>query len=238
LTVPNFGAAELVNFSCGECGYKRNDLRTTQAPKDLGATLTVQVDGPALDATCVLSDSAVLFVDALELEMRVGAGKLSTLEGVLRSCATTLVRAGFARCADDGGGGDVVQQFEQRVNSLIDDCRGKRRAFEVRIEDALGLSWVGETARVSKVEWPRTDDQNAELGLVDASAPMLEAAAEADAATAAAPAEPQSDEDALNTRSMLKACEALAAEYTREYQDPDGAETDEPPRSEDYEGFD
>lgn len=226
LTVPHFGSAELLAVSCTACSYRHNKLTTTAPAKPYGTTLTLRVFRPSdLDRVVVLTEAAVVTCDGnvdgdgggpVELEMRVGTGRYTTAEGILRGCLNGLKHAHI--CSDGDDGNDVAS-FERRVLTLIDGVRNTssvmkqvHSSFVIRVEDPLGLSFV-DGAKI--VQWNRTTEQDAELGISAAShTGNGHGSAGIRTASTAMAHIPTSEAD---TAKLLKACEAMAAEYTKEY---------------------
>jgi C4-type Zn-finger protein len=208
LTIPHFGAAELMSFSCGECHYKHTKLRTTQEAKAKGVTLSLAVTKPnALDRTVVLTDTAVVRCPALETEMRSGTGRYTTVEGVLRGCATVLKSIGIASDGDTDE--SSVDKFIDRLDRLIEGVRYQNESFVLEIDDPLGLSFMdGATEQT----WPRTPEQDAELGLIPAKT------VETDDENNRQDMFHHSSSNIKENEKLMKACEAVAAEHTKEYE--------------------
>jgi hypothetical protein len=127
--------------------------------------------------------------------------------GLLRSCCAGLRSVAIA--SDDCGSSGGLATFETRVEQVMERCADE--PFSVQIEDALGLSLI-QSPQVKIVEWDRSAQQNAALGLVDASSGAGSAGEDATGGS-----ENQAQENPLEMARLLRACESLAAEHTREY---------------------
>lgn len=217
MTIPNFGKAELMSFSCGGCFYRHNKLRHCEEPKDYGVTLQLHVGtGNDLDATVVLTETAVVRCDVLDLEMRGGMGKFTNVEGLLRGCTSVLKNAAgiFTDGDNDTGDGQQsgIHMFMSKVDSLIENCRLQKTSFSIEIEDPLGLSLM-EKSKVMK--WKRSQEQEDELGLTAAITTCgdIECKIEKPSIVVGT-TDLNPDRDA---KKYLKAAEAMAAEYTKQY---------------------
>ncbi len=200
MIVPHFGTAELVSFSCAACGYKYNKVGTAigQRPGPMGKTIRLRVCSHAdLKREVVISDVATVTLAAAELEVQA-VGRYTTVEGLITGLADGLARAALVRGSNmseatsstegpseagdsakiDSGLRGVVNSVEARIKDLIDGCVAS--PFEVQISDPLALSFIAElpqtnsaaasAGRLEVEEWPRTPEDDLELGLVDATA--------------------------------------------------------------------
>eukprot|EP00586_Coscinodiscus_wailesii_P011150 CAMPEP_0172497428 /NCGR_PEP_ID=MMETSP1066-20121228/99756_1 /TAXON_ID=671091 /ORGANISM="Coscinodiscus wailesii, Strain CCMP2513" /LENGTH=438 /DNA_ID=CAMNT_0013270199 /DNA_START=56 /DNA_END=1368 /DNA_ORIENTATION=- len=223
MTIPQFGTAELVSFSCGGCLYRHNQLRPTEHPKDYGVTLRRKVTcGRDLDGAVVLTDTASVTVDAVELEMTASAGRYTTVEGVLRGCCAALRNSAGIFTDGDGDGGNGIRAFNEKVEDLIEKCRLEEMSFWIQIDDPLGLSYL-DGACLTK--WERTPEVNEELGLVEA---VTVVSGTCEGYDLKAPSVAGINVSSTEAKKFLKAAEALAAEYTKEYKyqgDDDNSES-------------
>jgi len=218
MTIPNFGMAELVSFSCGECHYKHTKLRTTEPAKPYGTTLRLRVSSPNdLDRSVVLTDTAVVRCQALDTEVRSGTGRYTTVEGVVRGCATVLKNTSIASDTVNNDK-NPIDQFVERIETLLEDCRLSKKDFVLEIDDPLGLSFM-DGAEITT--WERTPSQNAEHGLL-AAVTVLDSDGDTDNNN-----NPDAVFDPEKNGQLMKACEALAAEFTKEYQPAKDAEKEE-----------
>ncbi|KAJ8599314.1 hypothetical protein CTAYLR_005330 [Chrysophaeum taylorii] len=198
LDIPNFGRSELVSFSCDDCGYKYNKVRATTPVGAKGRTICAKVvDHRDLSRHVVLSETARVKIPQLDVEMDVEA-KYTTLEGLVRAFIATL---GGVPIASDGGRLEAAD-FEAKVGRLLETC-----GFDVDIEDPAAQSWI--SGEVETRDWVRTPEQEAELGIAKLSVTPTTAA------RFPAALSPSSSEG--GTMTLMRACEALSAEYTREY---------------------
>lgn len=216
MTVPKFGKAELVSFSCGVCLYRHNKFTMIEPPRDYGVVLKLVVrGGTELDGTVILSDNAMVRCKDLELEM-TGGGKYSNVEGVLRGCVGALTNAGIF---SDVEGGDDIKRFSERVDSLIEGCRNATTGvtFVIEIEDPLGLSYM---EGAEEVQWERTREQDEELGLGSSKIIKNDVGYEMETEKVVVGAKTLSRNDD-DVPKLLRHCEAIAAEYTKEYREYD-----------------
>ena len=255
MVVPHFGAAELLSFSCAECGYKYNKVRTAigRPLGPCGRTLTLHAStGADLRREVVTSDAATVRLEALDLEVQA-TGRYTTVEGLVNSLASGLSQAAIVMDGDGGGGeggATGMASVEERIHMLLetveaaaaDSEAGGGGGFTLTISDPLAMSFIAQPPAaddgspprhggLEQDDWQRSAEQNMELGLIDgvtAGELWEQRDDEAAAAAVAASQEPPEPEDAAGCTSshssggggsvdLLEACEALAAEFTREY---------------------
>ena len=202
MVVPHFGTAELVSFSCAACGYKYNKVGTAmgQTPSPKGRALRLRVGSDAdLKREVVISDAATVRLPALEMEVQA-VGRYTTVEGLVTGLASGLAHAAIVSEAGEPDGG-VLGSIEGKITALLADCATS--PFAVEISDPLALSFIAEPSLADSEaaaaagvleleEWERSEEENLDLGLIDAhSAGELWAAANAakSAETGATPEE-------------------------------------------------
>jgi C4-type Zn-finger protein len=252
MIVPHYGKAELVSFSCGDCGYKYNKVRTGIgcAVGRLGRTLVLHARSAAdLRRELVTSDVATVRLEDLDLEVQA-TGRYTTVEGLVTSLGTGLARAAIATCAasraaDEGVG---VGGLQSRIESLIERCQGPGvEGFTLSIADPVAMSFIADppdnqqvgaaqiiqqAGVVEQREWQRSAEQELEFGCVDATtagklweASLVAAATDEGLAEEAAETPQSTCDDDINAggdakaTDLMAACEALAAEFTRTYDD-------------------
>ena len=111
-----------------------------------------------------------------------------------------------------------LSQFVERIETLLEDCRFSKKDFVLEIDDPLGLSFM-DGAEITT--WERTPSQNAEHGLL-AAVTVLDSDGDTDNNN-----NPDAVFDPEKNGQLMKACEALAAEFTKEYQPAKDAEKEE-----------
>jgi hypothetical protein len=173
------------------------------------------------------------------LNASVGSqGRYTTVEGLVKGFLNGLLHVALA--SDDldgavpvalGGGQRPLDALEARIDTLIENC--EEHPFDVIIIDPLATSFisgVGEQLQVS--EYDRTAEEDEELGITTCAPEgggWDPSAEEEDAVVSTALLQHSAvgEEASADVRDHLKACEALAAEYTRTYDGEIDEESDD-----------
>ena len=189
--IPHFRQVVIMNTTCGDCGYKSNDVKTGGEIPDRGKKLVLRVSSPEdLSRDILKSETCALECPELNLAVNPGTlgGRFTTVEGLLAQVRGDLHsqifeadgNAAAASGGQGGGGGgdslgdDERQRWEAFFESL-DDAIAGRRQFTVVLTDPLASSYIqsladdpGEfDAKVTAEEYARTDEEEEDLGLKD-----------------------------------------------------------------------
>jgi C4-type Zn-finger protein len=200
MRIPHFGKSELMAFSCSACGYKYNRVTTQNvrtAEDNKGRTHRLHCACPAdLNREVVLGEHSTLKIPSLEVEAQVSEGRYTTVEGLLRSTANHLARAGMAFDDDDSSAPETsaMDRLKQDVDDLIGGVSAATpKGFTIEIYDPLSVSYISSVptkggpsdrgilsedsiddhhesdGRLVVDIFERTPEQNEELGLVPSS---------------------------------------------------------------------
>ena len=146
MVVPHFGGAELLSFSCSDCGYKYNKVTTAvgQPVGPKGRTLKLRaLCGADLRREIVTSDVATVRLEELDVEVQ-STGRYSTVEGLVTSLGSGLSRAVLASDTVGGDDEDGLGGLLTRISELIAACERGEGALTLSIIDPLAMSFISE----------------------------------------------------------------------------------------------
>ncbi len=203
--IPHFQQVVLMNTLCDSCGYRSNDVKTGGEIPSKGRRITVKVDSMEDLARDILkSESCGLECPELNLSVNPGTlgGRFTTVEGLLTQVRDDLHNQIFQADAKPDAstteGGDSLSGEERtRWTSFfagLEDAVTGKRGFTIVLEDPLASSYVQSLAddprqpdaKMTVVEYERTDQEEEELGLKDMKTEGYEGEAEAKEAAEAA----------------------------------------------------
>lgn len=115
----------------------------------------------------VKSDTCVVKFIELDLEVPAGRGQLTNVEGLLSMVLEDLEVGQSVRKEEAPA---VYAKIEEILAKGKDMIAGKAFPFRISLDDPAGNSWIEPdqkdgVGKWSKVEYPRTPEQNAALGL-------------------------------------------------------------------------
>ena len=161
-----------MSFSCEHCGYKDTDVKTGGeiGPYAKRITLTVKSEDD-LNRDIFKSDTATVEIPELEFTMQAGSlGSLyTTVEGLLMKFVDSLKTEN--PFVGDSADTERMVKFYEFIGKLEDMRNGKILPFTIILDDAIDNSFIlnpyypKEDPNVKVVEYERTDEQKAELGL-------------------------------------------------------------------------
>ncbi|KAI5285358.1 nucleolar zinc-finger protein [Ascosphaera aggregata] len=181
LRVPFFRDIILESFECPHCGYKNNSVKAAGQIQPRGTKYTLQVTQASdLERQIIKSDSGIFSIDTLGIEAPKGDGQLSNVQGMLMNIRDALAADQAVRKTLDK---EVWAKLEELIAKLTAMMEGdeKEYPFTISIDDPSGNSWIApsprdEGQRYRRTDYPRTREQNEELGLA-ADAGITEGAA-------------------------------------------------------------
>lgn len=115
----------------------------------------------------VKSDTCVVKFIELDIEVPAGRGQLTNVEGLL---STILEDLEFHQPARKEQMPEVWAKIEELVKNGRKMIAGESFPFRLALDDPAGNSWIEPdqkdgVGKLSKVEYPRTEEQNEALGL-------------------------------------------------------------------------
>ena len=168
--IPFFREIVIMSFSCPDCGFQNNEIQSAGSIQERGVRSSLRVEREGdLQRQVVKSDTCVLRIEELDLEIPPGKGRYTNVEGVVASIKQDLEQHQEERMRQMPEVGEKVAAV---IATLGEMSEGRRVPFVVTIDDPSGNSTIepkpGEAAgKWTRTEYDRTPQQNAVLGLGD-----------------------------------------------------------------------
>lgn len=131
----------------------------------------------------IKSDSAIFKLETLGIEMPRGDGQLSNVEGIVSKIKEHLESEQPVRKVAQP---DLYNALEQIIEKIDKILKGEAFPFTISLDDPTGNSWIApaphdEGNKYKRKDYPRTREQNEELGLgIDQGPNMVQAAGDPD----------------------------------------------------------
>ena len=172
--IPFFREIVLMSFYCEHCQFKNTEVQPAGEIQEQGAKYVFKVGHlDDMERQIVKSDTAILRIEDLDIEVPPGRGRLTNIEGVLSQVLKDLEAGQKSRKKEDP---ELFEKIDGVVQPLIKMLMGAKLPFEVSLDDPAGNSWIEpSTTDVSSKRkfthkyYPRTPAQNAALGLGEAA---------------------------------------------------------------------
>lgn len=171
--VPFFREIILMSFYCEHCHFSNTEVQTATEIQPQGSKYTFKLERTEdLQRQIVKSDSSILRIEDLDIEVPAGKGRLTNVEGVLKDVLQDLVAGQAEREKSHPDTYEKLQTVIKALESLISDTN-----FTMTLDDPAGNSWIEPAPangdaheKYSIKHYARSLAQNASLGLA-ASAP-------------------------------------------------------------------
>lgn len=162
-------------FFITDPGYTNAEIQNAGQIQPRGSKYTFKVESTEdLNRRIIKSDSCVISFPALDFEIPAQRGTLTTIEGLLTTSLDELSMLQPQRQSSDPETYNKIEEFLQRARGYAE---GKTVPFFVIVDDPAGNSWIDRLPndppeKWKSLEYNRTPEQNAALGLSnpDASA--------------------------------------------------------------------
>lgn len=157
-----------MSFYCEHCHFKNTEVQPAGEIQIQGSRYTFTADKEAdLQRQIVKSDTAVLRIEDLDIEIPPGRGRLTNVEGVVADIMKDLSYGQAERKEVDLEVFEKVQKVIDSLAKLIEEAR-----LALTLDDPAGNSWIepasGESEgkdKYSHVQYNRTPEQTSALGL-------------------------------------------------------------------------
>ncbi len=159
-----------MSFYCEHCGFKNNEVQPAGEIQHQGIKYLFKLDrADDLERQVVKSDTSILRIEDIDLEVPPGRGRLTNFEGILSGVLKDLEDGQKQRKKENEA---LFKQIDTVVQSLIKMLNSGKGT--ISLDDPAGNSWVEPSPSDSSTkgkyvrkQYPRTPQQNADLGLGD-----------------------------------------------------------------------
>ena len=168
--IPFFREIILMSFYCDHCHFKNTEIQPAGEIQEQGSKYifkSSQQDD--LERQVVKSDTSVIRIEDLDIEIPAGRGRLTNMEGIMNDVLKDLEAGQKERKQSDP---DTYQKIADVVQSLIKLTNSAK--FTITLDDPAGNSWIEPSPSASEPkdkfthkQYPRTPEQNAALGLAE-----------------------------------------------------------------------
>ena len=168
-----------MSFHCEHCYYKNTEVRSAGEIQENGAKYMLNMDHVAdMERQVVKSDTAKFRVENLDIEIPPGRGRLTNIEGILSGVLADLEHDQKRRKKEEP---ELWEKVDKVVQCLIKVMIGGGLPCSISLDDSAGNSWIEpspkDTAlKYTRIEYPRSLQQNIELGLASDTAEGLDEA--------------------------------------------------------------
>ena len=168
IRVPFFRDVIVESFECPHCHFQNNSVKPAGPIQEKGARyiLIVENDGD-LQRQVVKNETAIFTVESLGIEMPKGESQLSNVEGVLQKVQQSLSYEQPLRKIQTPELYNALQPIIEKLEAMLE---GKSYPFTISLDDPTGNSWIAPNPddkgnKYRRHNYPRTHEQNEELGL-------------------------------------------------------------------------
>ena len=162
-----------MSFYCEHCHFANNEVQPAGEIQGKGSKYSFRLDSPEdLQRQVVKSDSAILRVEDVDLELPAGRGRLTDVEGVLSAILKDFEAGQKARKKEDP---ELYEKIEKVLQPILNALIGSHLPLTISLDDPAGNSWIEPSSSDAKAkskyihdQYPRSRAQNASLGLGEA----------------------------------------------------------------------
>ena len=159
-----------MSFYCEHCKFKNNEVQPAGEIQEQGSKYAFRLNSlEDMERQLVKSDTAVLRVEDVDIEVPAGRGRLTNVEGILSEVLKDLESDQKLRKKENP---KLYKQIDGIVQLLIKMLIGSKFPFTISLDDPAGNSWIeplpadSETkGKYTHSQYPRTPEQNEALGL-------------------------------------------------------------------------
>lgn len=168
IKIPYFREIILYSFYCDHCFFENSEIQSASEIKKKGTKYTFTADcSDDMERQVVKSDTAVLRIEDLDIEIPAGVGKLTNIEGVIGQVLVDLEYSQRKRNVEEP---EMFAKINDVILPLTAMCTGHGYPFTITLDDPAGNSWIEPHLKDGakknlRTDYPRTSEQNALLGL-------------------------------------------------------------------------
>ncbi|KAI9770586.1 MAG: nucleolar zinc-finger protein [Geoglossum simile] len=167
--IPYFKEIILMSFYCPHCHFRNNDIQSAGQIQQRGCKYVFEIsDIEGLSRQIIRSDTAVVKIKELDLEIPPGRGQLTNIEGLLRGIVDGLTQQ--ARAVEQPELRNILDSVRLKGEQMLN---GAAFPFTLEIDDPTGNSFIQPSAnpevngKYVRTDYDRTSQQNEELSLTD-----------------------------------------------------------------------
>jgi len=166
--IPFFREIIIMSFECPHCHLKNSEIQSAGEIQQKGIHSELRLTASEDFARSVVkSDTCTIKIIELDLEVPPGRGQLTNVEGIL---ATILEDLSLKQPERKEQIPEVYEKIEAVITKGRKMLAGESFPFRISVDDPAGNSWIEPSpkdgvGKVSRVEYPRTPEQNEALGL-------------------------------------------------------------------------
>ncbi|KAF2842214.1 zf-ZPR1-domain-containing protein [Patellaria atrata CBS 101060] len=168
--IPFFREIVIMSFDCPSCNFKNSEVQPAGQIQERGSKYIFKVENVQdMSRQIIKSDTCILRIEELDLEIPPGRGQLSNVEGIINMVQSDLSEKQTERK-------EVVPEIYEKlqivIGSLVKMVSGENFPFTITVDDPAGNSWIepstsDKKGKYSHVHYARRTEQNAALGLAD-----------------------------------------------------------------------
>ncbi|KAJ5990212.1 hypothetical protein N7499_010739 [Penicillium canescens] len=170
IRIPYISDCILESFSCEHCNFSDNSIKSAGEIQQRGSKYTLVVENEQdLSRQVVRSDFSTFTVHITnDIELPRGKGQLTNVEGVIQQIHEGLSGEQELRKEQAPELHDALVPIIARLKKILD--RDDAFPFTVSLDDPTGNSWIAPNTsdrglKYKRQEYPRTHEQNEELGI-------------------------------------------------------------------------
>jgi zinc finger protein len=166
--IPFFREIIIMSFECPHCNFKNSEIQSAGEIQQKGSRYELRLtSSPDFSRQIVKSDTCIVRIIELDIEIPAGRGRLTNVEGLLTMILEDLKMEQPVRKEQFP---EVYIKIEEILSKGQKMLAGENFPFRISLDDPAGNSWIEPDQRdgvgkLSKVEYDRTPEQNEALGL-------------------------------------------------------------------------
>lgn len=179
MRVPFFRDVLVESFSCPHCNYTNNSAKPAGSIQEKGAKYVLELtSADDLQRQVIKSDHGIFKIETVQLEVPKGQGQYTNVEGMLMRVRDGLAAEQAYRKEHQPALFEPLQKIVDKLTAILD---GEAFPAVVSLDDPTGNSWISPSThdlgtKYKRIDYPRTREQNVELGLVAEDAEEIEEA--------------------------------------------------------------
>lgn len=172
--IPHFKEIILMAFTCDNCGYRSNEVKSGGPIAEKGRKITLRVESVEdLARDFLKADTASIEIPEIGLKIAEGSlgGRFTTVEGIIRTIVDQLENTNQFKFGDSSTNIDR-QRFREFLDEMTHLADGNR-PFTVIVDDPVSNSYIQNLwapdpdPQLDVEDYERTWEQKEELGLND-----------------------------------------------------------------------